>query len=137
LDWLTILFKGALLNQATYPQIQNPALGPLKGGDLVSSFLVMTRICEFGKTFETLNQSWIKPLDDFDTTWLVALASGNGPDLLAKKHLTIVIQHGWSRLIVRLTLVVLCDKFFRNIHRGRSVLHPNGGSLPKKISPSG
>ena len=25
-----------------------------------------------GKTFEALNQSWIKPLDDFDTTWLVA-----------------------------------------------------------------
>jgi hypothetical protein len=25
-----------------------------------------------GKTFEALNQSCTKPLDDFDTTWLVA-----------------------------------------------------------------
>jgi hypothetical protein len=25
-----------------------------------------------GKTFRAVNQSWMKPLDDFDTTWLVA-----------------------------------------------------------------
>ena len=81
----------------------------------MSLFWGMTRICEFGKPFEALNQSWIKPLDGFDTTWLVALASGNSRNLLAKKHLTIVLQHGWSRLIMRLTLVVLFDKVFRDI----------------------
>jgi hypothetical protein len=30
----------------------------------------------FGKSFVALNQIWIKPLDDFDTTWLVALRRG-------------------------------------------------------------
>jgi hypothetical protein len=29
-------------------------------------------VCKLGRTFEVINQNRIKPLDEFDTTWLVA-----------------------------------------------------------------
>ena len=30
-----------------------------------------TRVAKPGKLFEVINQSWMKSLDEFDTTWLV------------------------------------------------------------------
>lgn len=59
-----------------------------------------------GKTFEALNQNPTKPLDDFDTTWLVA-ADGTGD------------------------VATLFCKYSEYLNMGEASLHPKCGSFPK------
>ena len=92
----------------------------------------VTRVCKL--IFDVLNQSWIKSLDDFDTTWLVALhgkAEATPKPLDDSDKLWLAAPRGAARTCA------LFGKFFAKYFIGGEVsLHPKCGSLSKRISPS-
>ncbi len=97
-----------LSNQLRTPQIAC-RIGPRALLSELSKPLVF--VCDVtvrnaGKTFEALNQSATKPLDDFDTTWLVA-ADGTGD------------------------VATLFCKYSEYLNMGEASLHPKCGSFPK------
>jgi hypothetical protein len=77
--------------------------------------------CKPGKTFEVINQSRIKPLDEFDTTWLVARRGAAEPCLLFGKFPSKYFVMGEALLHPTKNCLVM----------GEASLHPKCGSFPE------